>query len=448
MKTEQNQVKSSKNESFLILKKFYLRTVMPKISGNEMKVLLFLIDSTDGWNQSEATLTNTRIADGSGIALNTVKIIIDKLLSYNLINAYSVIKKGIVMRVFSLQQDLSKVILPISKEKISSKVSNFFSSKTKKEVIKVEPIILNVEDTPCRELTPSQNSVPCQNSIVDPVNFRQDTLSILDSIKDINKKTNIKDINTYTCKENVDAVFEIDNLLKEELVGYGLYEKYAISLIKKYSAPFIWRVISYIKEEKNLGSKINNVGKMITYLINNPAEMEKDFNKEKTIIKVNIQESEVIEEQNKKTELPEQIQKGFSSLQLKTLQNILRKHGCPITANDDLAMANNLVRIKNKSFILELKESFIIDDLMAFLGDIRANKFFGKYGNLTNSEILGFWEIFEDPSLIQDDKKDLIAHIKEMKKTVMGLSETAMNSIRNAQRNLGLQNDFEEPIPC
>lgn len=294
MKNEQNQgvniEKTSKNESFLMLKKFYLRTVMPKITGNEMKVLLFLIDSTEGWNQSEATLTNTRISDGSGIALNTVKIIIDKLLSYNLINAYSVIRKGIVMRVFSLQQDISKIILPTLKEKISSKVSNFFSSKAKKEVFKIDPIILNVKDTPCRELTPSQNSVPCQNSIVDPVNSRQDTLSILDSIKDINKKN----INTYhDHKEKTMNDNEFKNFKSEELTQeqkelkiiledeFGFYKSTSEKTLRNFSIDFLKDKINFVQDEMK-NKNIGNAGAFLNKVLNNPQSFQ-DHKEQKSV---------------------------------------------------------------------------------------------------------------------------------------------------------------------
>lgn len=294
MKNQENQgvntEKTTKNEGFLMLKKFYLRTIMPKITGNEWKVLSFLIDSTDGWNQSEATLTNTRISEGVGIALNTVKIIIDKLLSCNLINAYSVIKKGIVMRVFSLQNDFNQIILPTQKQKLSSKVSNFFGSKKTKEVIKIDPIVLNVKDTPCRELIPYENKQPCQNSIVDPVNFRQDRVSILDSIKYINKKN----INTYhdhkekTMNDNEFKIFKSEELTQEQKEikviledEFGFYKATSEKTIRNFNTDFLKDKINFVQDEMK-NKNIGNVGAFLNKVLNNPQSFQ-DHQEQKSV---------------------------------------------------------------------------------------------------------------------------------------------------------------------
>lgn len=421
--------------------------IQPKISPVDWSVFTAIIRLIVGWNKKEDFISTSLLENKTGLSENTIRASLKRLQSYRMLEISLILKMGVRHQFIKINENKEQYILPI-KQKLSNKVNNFFKkSDVKKETFTNNKVIVN--NTLPQELRVSEKLLDTSNvKVLHPQTLSLDTSNVEDTIY-INKE-NINTHNTYTCNEDDNVVFEVDQILKEELVGYGLYPKYATSLIKDFSSPFIWRVIAYIKEEKSNGRKINSVGAMISYLIKNPKEMEKVFATKESSY-ADEQQTEAsetyIENEVKENAIPGSAIKPFSDFKFKTLQGLLRKHGTPVTDNDYLTLANNLVRSQNKAFILDLKAMFKMEDLTEFLAEIRSNQFFAKFGNLNNKEIMAFWEIFDNPDLIQEEAKSIAEHVQELKKTVMGLSGKALNSVRNAQRNLGIIGAFDEPIP-
>lgn len=255
MKNQKNQIK----DGFLRVKNFYIRTLMPKMEGNEFKILMFLLSETEGWNKKTATLTNTRIAEGSGLSLNTVKNLIEKLKRANIIECSQIVKDGLVMKAYTLQEDLEKIILP-TKEKLSNKITNFFSSKAKKETFITEKITLNVNNTHCRELTPS--------NIDTTINLRQSEVSMLDRggvskfdsilrhniLKTYHKDIQENDMNVLKIeldKKSQDRLSELEfytDILKNE---FGFFD--AKKILFNFGLENIKENIDYVRGEAELG---------------------------------------------------------------------------------------------------------------------------------------------------------------------------------------------------
>lgn len=168
---------------------YLVDNVMRKVSDSEWKILTAIQRFLLGWGITKNWISNSKIEEITGLSDNTIRAALKKIQSYNLIKITQVIKNNIKHQYIEINLNSETYLLP-NKEKLTSRVKNFFRKGEKtEEKIQVTPVIIDSQPQTSRSL--NEKSTTSNIEEVQPQMSRGDTSNVEDnkhSIKDINTK--------------------------------------------------------------------------------------------------------------------------------------------------------------------------------------------------------------------------------------------------------------------
>lgn len=146
-----NQENKGKIKNFVIVG-YENFDIMEKLTGNEYKLFMMIFRNTVGWQKEEAYLANTYLAEKTGISVNTIRDLIESLVSKNMLSVHQIGSLGMIKQIIKINLDVSSFVFK-EKNKLKEKVKNFFTKKDSnneptKEVFSGKQVVLTVHTPP------------------------------------------------------------------------------------------------------------------------------------------------------------------------------------------------------------------------------------------------------------------------------------------------------------
>lgn len=340
--------------------------VMKKVSDSEWKILTAIQRFLLGWGITKNWISNSKIEEITGLSDNTIRVALKKIQSYNLIKITQEIKNGIKHQYIEINLKSETYLLP-NKEKLTSRVKNFFRKGEKtEEKIQVTPIIIDSQPQTSRSL--HEKSTTSNIEEIPPQMSRGDTSNLEDnkhSIKNINNKKHDhdqkqKNTNVMNAFKNFDSLSEDQKIKADILMSFGIETKNKNFLsfldIEKTE---IMDLIAHVEwEDKEGRIKKTKQGFLISLLT-------KKINEKKETGE--NQQNNSITQTEQKPKVSNELEKLLHKFKLFFKGKL---YASELQQDALLLATEKTLKLNEKSFYDELKQSFSFDEIKAVIESV------------------------------------------------------------------------------